>query len=183
MNVNVMASQRLAPTQRCTVVFSGEYTGPYPGHRGEHPSLRIVPNTASERRLRRHGVSTQALAKSRIYLVRWLPGSAITVPLPFLGVAILIRRDLLNRDTDEELADGPELAPLVHQLCHAHQRLEWGFALYLWRHLRAGIRQRTVPSRISQVERECYQAERATVEYYREEQLSNPGQDSSWRLP
>ncbi len=145
--------------------------------------MRIVPNTASEIRLRRHGVSTQALAKSRIHLVRWLPKGSFTVPLPFFGVAILMRRGLLKWDAEEELADGPELAPLVHQLCHAHQRLEWGFALYLWRHLRARIRQRTVPSRISQVERECYQAERATLEYYREEQLSNPGQEISWLLP
>ncbi len=144
--------------------------------------MRIIPDTPSERRLRRHGVSSKALAKSRIYPVRWLPGGALTVPVPFLGAAVLIRRDLISWDADEELAAGPELAPLVHQMCHVHQRLEWGVVPYLWRHLKARVRRRNVPIRFSQVERECERAARQTVEYYQEEQLASREQDGSWHL-
>ena len=132
--------------------------------------MRIVPDSPSSMRLRRHGVSSSALEKTRIYAVGWLPRGTLTLPLPFHNVAILIRKDILKWDADGELAEGPELAPLVHHLCHAHQRLEWGLILYLWRHLWARLRRRDDPIRFSQVERECYQAARHTEEYYLQEQ-------------
>ena len=132
--------------------------------------MYIAPEGSQGQRLMRHGVSASALKKTRIYPLGWLPGGAITVPLPFLKVSILIRKDLLRWNANGELADGPELGPLVHQLCHAHQRLEWGLVSYLWRHLWARLRRRDVSIRFSQVERECHQAARQTEEYYLPEQ-------------
>ena len=142
--------------------------------------MRIEPQSPEGRRLRRHGVSSSSLEKTRIRTIRWLPSGALTLPIPFFSASILIRRDLLKWGADGELAEGPELAPLVHQLCHAHQRQEWGFIRYLWRHLWARLRHRDVPIRFSQVERECYQAARRTVEYYAEEQPAAPEQRSFW---
>jgi hypothetical protein len=132
--------------------------------------MRIDPESPSGKLLRSHGVSANALVRTRIFSVRWLPGIRMTVPLPFLGTAIFLERSLLIWDTNKELAKGSELAPLVHQLCHAHQRLEWGFFFYIWRHLWARIIQRGSPIRFSQVERECFQAALQTVEYYNKKQ-------------
>ena len=69
-------------------------------------------------------------------------------------------------ERDGELAGSAALAPLVHQLCHAHQRMEWGIFLYLWRHLWARLFNRGVPVRNRQVERECYVAAAQALEYY-----------------
>ena len=85
----------------------------------------------------------------------------------------------MSWDADEELAAGPELATLVHQLCHVHQRLEWGVLPYLWRHLKARARRRNVPIRFSQVERECERAVRQTVEYYQEQRPVPSERESS----
>ena len=136
--------------------------------------MRFAPNSVSGRRLRKHGVSSKALEKTRIYAVGWQPVPAWTLPVPFLGCIILIRRTLLDRELDGELADSAALAPLVHQFCHAHQRLEWGIFLYLWRHLWARIVPRGVPIRYRQVEREACEAARQVEEHYltNEEQVS-----------
>ena len=141
--------------------------------------MRILADSPSGRRLRRHGVSSNALSKTRVYPVGWLTGIRVTVPLPLFGTAVFIKRDMLKWDAEGELAEGPELAPLVHQLCHAHQRLEWGLVRYLWRHLRARLRRGYGPIRFSQVERECYEAARQTVEYYQQERNGYPEQVDS----
>ena len=142
--------------------------------------MRIDPQSPEGRRLKRHGVSSSSLEKTRIHTVRWLPSGALMLPIPFFSASILIRQDMLKWSVDRGLAQGPELAPLVHQLCHAHQRQEWEVLRYLWRHLWARLRHRDVPIRFSQVERECYQAARQTVEFYAEEQSTAPEQRSFW---
>ena len=133
----------------------------------------ILADSPSGRRLRRHGVSAGTLSKTRVYPVGWLRGIRLTLPLPFLGAIIFIKKNLLRWDADGELADSAELAPLVHQLCHSHQRQEWGLIRYLWRHLVSRIRRGRGPTRFRQVERECYEAERQTVAYYRQEQSNS----------
>jgi len=129
--------------------------------------MRFPPHSVTGRRLRKHGVSSRALEKTRIYTVGWQPVPTWNLPVPFFGCIILIRRTLLDQELDGELADSASLAPLVHQLVHAHQRLEWGVFLYLWRHLWARIVPRGVPFRFRQVEREAYEAARQVEEYYR----------------
>ncbi|MCH7706594.1 MAG: hypothetical protein IIB33_06065 [Chloroflexi bacterium] len=130
--------------------------------------MRIAPNSISGRRLRQHGVSSKALRKSRVYFVFWQPVDAIMLPVPFFGAVVLIRRLLVERDVDGELPDGPVLALLVHQLCHVHQRLEWGLYLYLWRHLWQRLVTRGIPIQRRQVERECHYLVRQVEEHYAE---------------
>ena len=142
--------------------------------------MRIDPQSPNGSRLRRHGVSSSTLEKARIHSMGWLPGGAMTLPIPFFSASILIRRDLLKWNAAGELVEGPDLAPLVHQLCHAHQRMEWGFIRYLWRHLWARLRHRDVPIWFSQVERECYQVARQTVEFYADEHPAASDQRSFW---
>ena len=88
------------------------------------------------------------------------------LPVPFFGSVVLIRRLLLGRDVDGELPDGPALALLVHQLCHVHQRLEWGLYMYLWRHLWQRLAPRGIPIQHRQVERECYYLTQQVEEHY-----------------
>ena len=128
--------------------------------------MRIAPDSISGKRLRRHGVSSKALKKARLYTSGWQPVPALTVPFPFSGCIILIRQELLDRDADGELSDSPALAPLVHQFCHVNQRQEWGFFLYLLRHLRSRVFERNVAMRHRQAERECCEAARRVQEYY-----------------
>lgn len=128
--------------------------------------MRFAPNCAGGRRLRRYGVSSKTLEKTRVYAIRWQPALAFTVPVPFAGCIILVRRTLLDLEADSELADSAALALLVHQFCHAHQRVEWGFFPYLWRHLWARLVSRSIPVRHRQVEREAYNAERQVQESY-----------------
>lgn len=90
------------------------------------------------------------------------------LPVPFFGAVVLVRRLLVERDADGELSDGPALALLVHQLCHVHQRLEWGVYLYLWRHLWQRLVHRGIPIQRRQVERECYALARQVEEHYAE---------------
>lgn len=90
------------------------------------------------------------------------------LPVPFFGAVVLIRRFLVERDVDGELSDSPALAPLVHQLCHVHQRLEWGTYLYIWRHLWQRMVPSGIPIQRRQVERECYYLVRQLEEHYAE---------------
>ena len=128
--------------------------------------MRFAPDSVTGRRLRQHGVSSKALEKTRIYALGWQPVPVWTLPIPFFGCIILIQRTLLDQELDGELADSAALAPLTHQLVHAHQRLEWGFYLYLWRHLWARVVPRGVPIRYRQVEREAYELARQVEEHY-----------------
>ena len=128
--------------------------------------MRITPDSISGKRLRQHGVSSRALRKSRIFFLFWQPMNSFMLPVPIIGPVVLIRRALLGRDVDGELPDGPALALLVHQLCHVHQRLEWGIYPYLWRHLWQRLALRGIPIQHRQVERECYYLTRQVEEHY-----------------
>jgi len=128
--------------------------------------MRFAPDSVSGQRLRHYGVSSNALRKTRVYAVLWPPLSGLTIPVPFIGAIILIGKKYLDRELDGELAGNAALAPLIHQYCHAHQRLEWGLLRYLWRHLWSRLVPRGVPLRHRQVEREAYEAARRALESY-----------------
>ena len=127
--------------------------------------MRFAPDSISGRRLRQYGISSKALEKTHVFGVQLQPVPALTLPVPFFGCIILIRKNLLEIGQDGELADSPALAPLVHRFCHAHQRLEWGLLLYLWRHLQSRVYRRGVPLWHRQAERECYEAARLVLEH------------------
>ena len=130
--------------------------------------MRFHPASVNGKQLRQFGVSSKALAKTHVYAVPWMPIPAVTIPLPIVGCVTLIRQKLsgMTGDRDGALAGSAVMVPLVHQLCHAHQRLEWGVFLYVWRHLRARLFTNGVPFKHSQVERECYIAASLALEYY-----------------
>jgi len=128
--------------------------------------MQFAPNSISGKRLTQYGISSKALKKTHVYSMPWQPMPALTIPVPFSGSIILIRRDLLDVAFDGELTDSPSLAPLVHRFCHAHQRLEWGLFKYLWRHLMTRIYRQGVSLKHRHTERECYQAERLVIEHH-----------------
>ncbi|MBI4340107.1 MAG: hypothetical protein HY680_09180 [Chloroflexi bacterium] len=135
--------------------------------------MNISPDSPSGKRLKRYGVSANALRKSRVFAVAWMPVPAFTLPLPVDGSIILVHKSVLAYDAVGELADGSALAPLVHQLHHAHQRQEWGYARYLLRHLWSRLFPGGVPVHHRQVERECYLAARAVEEAYSQERIAS----------
>ncbi|MBI4202253.1 MAG: hypothetical protein HY532_03960 [Chloroflexi bacterium] len=126
--------------------------------------MRISPESTSGTRLRKYGVSVKALRSTTLVRVWWMPLAAVTIPLPIGGCMMVVRRRALVRDSEGALADSGALAPLVHQFCHVHQRLEWGFALYIARHVWNRLAPRGVPEQALQVEREAYRAAREVVE-------------------
>jgi len=126
--------------------------------------MKYRPDSVSGVRLRQYGVSSSALNKTTIVVFRYLFGKAITLPLPFGRCAIIVRKSILDRELDGELADSAALAILVHQYCHAYQCIEWGFLMYVWRHLHSRVRARGVPRQEHQVERECYRSEQAVLD-------------------
>ena len=126
--------------------------------------MKYRPDSVSGVRLRQYGVSSSALNKTTIVVFRYLFGKAITLPLPFGRCAIIVKKNILDRELDGELADGAALAILVHQYCHAYQCIEWGFLMYVWRHLHSRVRARGVPRQEHQVERECYRSEQAVLD-------------------
>ena len=131
--------------------------------------MKIAPDSVSGKRLRKYGVSSHTLKTSSFIAVTWMPVPAFTLPVPVDGSVILVHQGVLAYDADGELADGPALAPLVHQLYHAYQRQEWGFTRYVARHLWSRLLPRGVPVHRRQVERECYLAARAVEEAHSHE--------------
>ena len=121
-------------------------------------TMLFPPDCISGKRLRKYGVSSAALKRVHVYAVAWLPKAAMTVPVPFLGCVILVRKNLLDLELDGVLADSPALGVLLHQYCHSYQRLQWGFLPYLWRHFWSWALLQGVPAAHRQVERECYEA-------------------------
>jgi|GEM_PF-1646711 hypothetical protein len=138
--------------------------------------MRISAKSVSGMRLRGQGVASKTLCKVSIYQVPWLPKPGVTIPLPFLGAVIFLRQGLLKRDSNGDIEEIPELVHLIHQLCHVHQRLEWGLAPYLWRHVQTRIRRGYTSVRFSQVERECYKATQQTLEFYKKKSLAKENQ-------
>ncbi len=128
--------------------------------------MRFPPDSVTGKRLRRHGVSSRALNSARVFGIMWPPFSGFILPLPLVGPMIIIGRRYLDRERDGQLADSSTLAYLVHQYCHALQRLEWGAFKYIWRHVWARLISKGVETQRLQVEREAYEAARKTRESY-----------------
>ena len=128
--------------------------------------MRFPHDSVTGKRLRQHGISSRALDRTRVFGVIWPPFTGFVVPLPFLGPAIIIGRRYLDRELDGQLADSPDLAYLVHQYCHALQKLEWGAIKYVWRHVWSRLISKGVETHRLQVEREAHLATRAASEFY-----------------
>ena len=128
--------------------------------------MRFAPDSVSGIRLRKHGVSSVALASTTVFAVRWPTIKGWMLPLMFIGPIIFIGKKILDLQLDGELADNEALAPLAHQYCHAHQRLQWGFVSYVWRHLSARLIAKWKPVHHLQVEREPHQMTKQVYDYY-----------------
>ena len=122
--------------------------------------MRLAPDSPNGKLLKRYGVSSNALKRTQVYLLPWQPFMMLTIPVPFAGCVILIRQNLIDLGVDGEFADTSSLAPLVHQFCHAHQRLEWGLFFYFWRHICSRVFGRRFPVWHRYVEIECYESVR-----------------------
>jgi len=134
--------------------------------------MRISAESVSGIRLRNQGVASKTLNRVSVYQVLWLPKPGMTIPLPFFGAIILLRRGFLRLNSDGDIEEVPELVHLIHQLCHVHQRLEWGLLPYLWRHVQTRIRRGYTSVRFTQVERECYKATQQALEFYKNKHLA-----------
>ena len=128
--------------------------------------MRFAPDSVTGRRLRKHGVASVALARTSVLALPWPALMGFTITLPHVRPVILIGKGYLDRQLDGELADNEALAPLAHQYCHAHQRLQWGFFPYVWRHFVSRLFSRRVPVQHRQVEREAYQTMRRVCDFY-----------------
>ncbi len=128
--------------------------------------MRFPPDSVTGKRLRRHGVSSRALNAARVFGIFWPRSTGFILPLPFVRPTIIIGRRYLDRELDGQLADNSTLAYLVHQYCHALQRLEWGVVMYAWRHIWARLISKGIETPRLQVEREAYEAARMTRESY-----------------
>ena len=128
--------------------------------------MRFAPDTVTGRRMRKHGVASVALAKTTVLALSWPALRGFTIPLPLVRPVILIGKKYLDTQLDGQLADNEALAPLARQYCYANQRLQWGFFLYVWRHLISRFFSRRVPVHHRQVEREPYQTMRRVYDYY-----------------
>ena len=128
--------------------------------------MRFAPESVSGIRLRKHGVSSAALDRTMVFAVRWPMIKGWMLPFIFIGPIIFIGKKILDLQLDGELADNESLAPLAHQYCHAHQRLQWGFFRYVWRHLSGRFIAKWKPVHYLQVEREPYQMTKQVYAYY-----------------
>ena len=126
--------------------------------------MRVAPDSPNGKLLMGYDISFNALKRTWLYLPRWQPFMMVTIPIPFAGCVILIRQNLIDLGKDGEFSDTLSLAPLVHQFCHAHQRLEWGIFLYIWRHLCSRVFGRRFPVWHRYVEIECYESVRKMQE-------------------
>ena len=128
--------------------------------------MRFAPGSLSGIRLRKHGVSSAALTRTTVFAVAWPTIKGWMLPLMFVGPIIFIGKKILDVQLDGELADNEALAPLAHQYCHAHQRLQWGFMAYVWRHVSARLVAKWRPVHQLQVEREPHQMSKQVYDYY-----------------
>ena len=116
--------------------------------------------------MRKHGVSSAALASASVFALSWPALRGFTITLPLVRPVILIGKRYLDTQLDGQLADNEALAPLARQYCYANQRLQWGFFPYVWRHITSRLFSGRVPVHHRQVEREAYQTMRRVYDYY-----------------
>ena len=129
--------------------------------------MRIAYDSPSGQRLAQHGVERRELEATRIYGFDFQLGAAITLPIPFMGTSIFLRRKWLVYDEEGELKDSWDLAILRHELRHVCQILDWGGVVYMARQLWARVKTRSLYARESPEESHCYEAEARVYEFYR----------------
>ena len=132
------------------------------------PAMRIRSGSRGERILTSHGVGLREIEATRIYVLNFQKGAAITLALPFLGPTILIKRAWLGLDENNELTDSWHMQMLCHELCHVRQMQEWGSLRYMARHLLARIKTRSVLAKSAPEERECYEVQERVAQHYRD---------------
>ena len=129
--------------------------------------MKIALESPSAELLKSHGVLERELERARILVLNFQFGAAFTLPLPFLGPTIFIKRKWLRRDERGELEDSERIKMLCHELCHVRQILGWGGLVYLARHLFARLRTLSIYARSASEESECYCVQARVEEHYR----------------
>ena len=118
--------------------------------------MKYTKETITGSLLCEFGISSKTLEHTRIFLVRYIPFPAFTFPSIFGNPVLFISQKKLKFNKERQIQDKKSLAFILYQYCHAHQLLEWGSFLYIWRHFYHRIFSRRIPIRHSHVERECY---------------------------
>ncbi len=77
--------------------------------------MRFAPDSVSGQRLVANGVGEAEIAATRWYILNLQFGAAITLPLPFLGTTVFIKRAWLVLDENGDLADVAEIRMPVHE--------------------------------------------------------------------
>ena len=129
--------------------------------------MRFQATSPSGAFLMQRGVSERELAAARVFVFNFQVGAAITLPLPFFGPVILIKRAWLAKDVAGELADTEHVKILCHEFCHVRQILAWGTCAYAAKHLWARVRTLSLSAKSAPVESECYDVQRAVGAHYR----------------
>ena len=136
-------------------------------HRAGDKAMKIPLDSSSGQRLMQHGVERRELNAARIYVFNMQLGGAITLPFPFLGPVILIKRRWLVFDDEDELEDSPRIRILRHELCHVRQLLDWGGLAYMRRQVWARIKTLSLYAKTAPEESVCYSAQAKVQAFYR----------------
>lgn len=118
--------------------------------------MKYKKETITGSLLREFGISSKTLDHTRIIVVRYIPFPSFTCPSIFGNALIFISEKKLKLNRERQIKDKKSLAFILYQYCHAHQVLEWGSYLYLWRHFYHRVFLHRIPVRHLHVERECY---------------------------
>ncbi len=107
------------------------------------------------------GVPVSALNSTRLRVLNWQTGDALTVMLPFGRATIFMKSRFLEVDADGSLPVSRRLPLIRHELFHVQQGQKWGFFSYWARHLWARVRHRSISAKQSSVEAPAYEVQRA----------------------
>ena len=125
--------------------------------------MRIDISSPSAQSLRQHGVSDEAIEKTRIVLFNQQAGDSITLPLPLWGPFIFIKAKHLHFDSptdgsEPQLEDGPSVALLRHEFCHVDQILKRDTVKYMSRQIWARFKARNLYAKETLEKSPCYHA-------------------------